>query len=130
MVDGIRTGLPRHSFEREDAEPLIPGVPVQVRFHLLPTAFTFRKGQSIRVAIGGADATHFAPLKSGQNIVSEYSFTIHSDADHLSSITLPIPTMQSQGSITLATKETFRPSVIEVKHHADISTSSLVNSRH
>lgn len=31
-------------------------------FHLLPVAYRFEAGHSIRLAIAGADADHFAPL--------------------------------------------------------------------
>lgn len=84
--------MPAHSFKRRDARFLTPGVPVQVRFHLLPTSFRFKKGQSLRVSIGGADSAHFSPLTispGSKNV--RYSLTLHAGSRFPSQIFLPTP---------------------------------------
>ena len=48
-------GLPYHSGLSADAEPLVPGQPVEFSIGLLPSAFVFRAGHRIRVTVTGAD---------------------------------------------------------------------------
>ena len=50
---------PAHSFLRLDAAPMKPGEVATVRFSLFPTSVVVRKGHSIRIALGGADASLF-----------------------------------------------------------------------
>ncbi len=52
--------VPYRSFRRADAEPLVPGGPAELTFDLLPISYLFRSGHRIRLAVGGADADHFA----------------------------------------------------------------------
>ncbi|RJP15303.1 MAG: CocE/NonD family hydrolase [Candidatus Abyssobacteria bacterium SURF_5] len=59
-----RLVVPYHTFKREDAMPLVPGEVAELQFDLLPTSYLYKKGHSIRIAIAGADADHFALLKS------------------------------------------------------------------
>jgi len=54
--------VPYRSFMSKDAMPLVKGEAAEITFDLLPTSYLFRKGHRIRVAIAGADASHFAPL--------------------------------------------------------------------
>lgn len=64
---------PRRSFERADAMPLVPGEITELVFALLPTAVLFRAGDSIRIAIAGADVDSFERVPSeGQAIWSVY----------------------------------------------------------
>jgi hypothetical protein len=60
-------GVPVHSFKSTDAIPLpdYGNTPVLLQFRLMPTSFLWRKGQRIRVSIGGADVRHFSPLLTG-----------------------------------------------------------------
>ncbi len=56
------------------ANPLMPSSPPHtcghrvvtqravLTFDLLPTSYLFKRGHSIRLAVAGADADHFAPL--------------------------------------------------------------------
>lgn len=86
--------MPPHSFRRRDARFLTPGVPVQVRFALLPTSFRFQKGQSLRLSIGGADASHFSPLAispAGPHKSVRYSLTLHAGGRYQSQVFLPTP---------------------------------------
>jgi uncharacterized protein len=53
--------VPYRTFERRDAVSLVPGQVAELRFDLQPTSYLFQKGHLIRVAIAGADVSHFAP---------------------------------------------------------------------
>ena len=48
-------GLPWRRSNREDVQPLTPGVPVRVRFDLLPISYIFKAGHRMRVSVAGAD---------------------------------------------------------------------------
>ena len=50
---------PYRTFHSQDAMPMTPGVPEEMRFDLLPAAYKFSKGSKIRVAVAGADNEHF-----------------------------------------------------------------------
>jgi putative CocE/NonD family hydrolase len=50
---------PYRTFRSEDARPLVPGVPEEMKFDLLPASYKFSKGSKIRLAIAGADHEHF-----------------------------------------------------------------------
>ncbi len=53
---------PYRTFRREHGAAARPGEPMELVFELLPVAYRFEGGHSIRLAIAGADADHFAPL--------------------------------------------------------------------
>jgi putative CocE/NonD family hydrolase len=59
---------PAHSFFRKDAEPLVPGVPAEIRFALYPTSVLLRKGHRIRVAMAGADAGIFSDIRQIEHL--------------------------------------------------------------
>ena len=48
-------GLPWHPSHRDDAQPLVPGVPVQVQMELFPVSYVFKSGHRIRISVTGAD---------------------------------------------------------------------------
>ena len=52
--------LPRRSFLRADAAPLVPGEIAELTFELLPTSYVFAAGHRVRLALAGADRDHFA----------------------------------------------------------------------
>lgn len=54
-----RLQVPYHSFQQADGEPLIPGVPAEIDFGLLPVSALIRRGQRIRIAIAGHDEGNF-----------------------------------------------------------------------
>src|SRR3546814_110773 len=54
-----RWSWPFRDYSRANARPLIPGEPARLRFGLLPTSWTFRKGSRIRLSIAGADSDHY-----------------------------------------------------------------------
>ena len=64
-VDGpppYPTPSPYRTYRRIHGAPLVPGEPAELVFDLLPVAYRFEGGHSIRLAIAGADADHFAIL--------------------------------------------------------------------
>jgi putative CocE/NonD family hydrolase len=61
-----RTSWPYRTFGRADAAPLVSGEMAVLRFALLPTAWTFRRGSRIRIAIAGADIDHFGQVPHGR----------------------------------------------------------------
>ncbi|MBO0749833.1 MAG: CocE/NonD family hydrolase [Porphyrobacter sp.] len=61
-----RTTWPFRSFRRASAAPLKPGVPEEIVIPLLPTAWRFRQGSRIRLAIAGADIDHYAQVPHGR----------------------------------------------------------------
>ena len=48
-------GVPYHRGNREDAQPLEPGVPARMHFDLLPTSMIVKAGMRLRVSFAGAD---------------------------------------------------------------------------
>jgi putative CocE/NonD family hydrolase len=50
---------PYHSFEREDAAPLVPGELTEISFNLYATSVRIEAGHSLRIGIAGADADTF-----------------------------------------------------------------------
>jgi len=60
-----RQSVPYRTFKRSDAQPLVAGQITDLTFDLLPTSYLFQPGHRIRIAIAGADASHFAILRGG-----------------------------------------------------------------
>jgi putative CocE/NonD family hydrolase len=54
--------VPYHSFKQVDALPLVPGVPAELHFGLLPTSVLIRKGSRLRLGIAGHDEGTFTRL--------------------------------------------------------------------
>jgi uncharacterized protein len=77
---------PYHSFRRDDALPLVPGVAAELSFELLPTSVLFRAGHRIRVAVAGADADTFRRVpEAGDPVI-----TLLRDRVHASHVALPV----------------------------------------
>jgi putative CocE/NonD family hydrolase len=72
-----RQSVPYRTFKRSDAQPLVAGQITELTFDLLPTSYLFQPGHRIRIAIAGADASHFAILPGGPPIVSIYRSRLH-----------------------------------------------------
>jgi predicted acyl esterase len=83
--------IPFRSFMSKDAMPLVIGEPAEITFDLLPTSYLFRKGHRIRVAISGADASHFVPLFPDPPQIKVYR-----DKQRPSHIDLPIKSASIQ----------------------------------
>lgn len=77
---------PFRTFRRSDASPLEPGKPEEIRFGLLPTAWTFQAGNRIRIALSGADSDHFAQVPHGRPPV----LTVLHGPDFASRLELPL----------------------------------------
>ena len=78
--------IPHRSFEKKDAMPLVPGEVAELVFDLLPTSYLFRKGNSVRVALAGADKDHFELMKTEPSP----TLTFHRNREHASAIELPV----------------------------------------
>jgi uncharacterized protein len=80
-----RQVVPYRTFERRDARPLVADEIAELTFDLLPTSYLFQPGHRIRIAISGADASHFAVLPGGPPILC-----VHRSRLHASRIDLPV----------------------------------------
>ena len=77
---------PYHSFNREDAAPLVPGQVAEVTFQLWPTSVLIQRGHRLRLAIAGADAETFDRVpETGTPVV-----VVHRTAAHPSRVDLPV----------------------------------------
>jgi putative CocE/NonD family hydrolase len=77
---------PYHSFNREDAQPLVPGEVTEISLNLYATSVLIEKGHSLRVALAGADADTFARYpEEGQPV-----WMIHHSPIYPSHIELPV----------------------------------------
>lgn len=80
-----RQMVPYRTFKRSDARPLAAGETAELVFDLLPTSYLFERGHRVRIAIAGADASHFAVLSGGPPTVG-----VHRSRLRPSRIDLPI----------------------------------------
>jgi len=86
------TTWPFHSFRKDDAQAMTPGVFERVSFALLPTAWCFAEKSRIRVSIAGADRDHCGQVPHGRPPV----FGIGTGGALSSSITLPLRDLQRE----------------------------------
>ena len=65
--------LPYHSFEKNDAQLLVPNEMTEIKFEMIPTSVKIAKGHRIRIAIAGADKDNFVRIPTkGQPIIKVY----------------------------------------------------------
>ncbi|KAG5176853.1 X-Pro dipeptidyl-peptidase-domain-containing protein [Tribonema minus] len=104
-------GVPVHTFRRADAAPLLGGssggggsggggssggggggAPVLVEFRLMPTSFLFRRGQRVRVSVGGADVRHFKTLLTPHDRRDDglRRLRVHTQPPYRSRVILPV----------------------------------------
>jgi putative CocE/NonD family hydrolase len=81
-----RLAVPYRTFEKKDALPLVPGEVAELVFDLLPTSYLFKKGSSVRIALGGADEDHFALMKREP----PPELTFQRNRAHASALELPV----------------------------------------
>jgi putative CocE/NonD family hydrolase len=72
-----RQVVPYRTFTRVAAQRLEPGEIAELTFDLLPTSYVFEAGHRIRIAVAGADASHFAVLPSGPSTLYAHRTTVH-----------------------------------------------------
>ncbi|MCC7410547.1 MAG: CocE/NonD family hydrolase [Gammaproteobacteria bacterium] len=75
-----------HSFARSDALAVVPGVVMNIRFALNPTAALVRRGHRLRVAIAGADADVFRRHSDG----GQDAFDLHVGGARASAVEIPL----------------------------------------
>ena len=78
--------LPFHAALRAEAQPLVPGEPVQMVFAFLPTSYLFKAGHSIRISVAGSDYRE----RDRTPVVPAPVVTLHNTLEHPSFISLPI----------------------------------------
>lgn len=81
-----RTFGPVHAFTRADAMPLVPGEVAEVPFELFATSVRLRKGDRIRLALGGADRSMFALVPAA----ATPTWTVHRHSAAPSWLELPM----------------------------------------
>jgi predicted acyl esterase len=77
-------GLPWHRSNAEDAAPLVPNEPTELKFDVLPLSIVFQKNHIIRLVLT------FAVKGTTPTVSPAPKITLYRDATHRSSITLPI----------------------------------------
>ncbi len=75
--------VPYRTFSRRDARSLMPGEITSLTFDLLPTSYVFKKGHRIRLAVAGADHTHFRILPGPPPTITLYRTSIFPSHLHL-----------------------------------------------
>jgi hypothetical protein len=80
-----RQAVAYRTFKRSDAQPLVAGEITELTFDLLPTSYLFQPAHRIRIAIAGADASHFATLPGPPPTIRIYRSRLHA-----SRIDLPV----------------------------------------
>jgi putative CocE/NonD family hydrolase len=80
-----RQTVPYRTFKRADAAPLVVGEVTELCVDLIPTSYLFRPGHRIRLAIAGADASHFAILPG-----TPPTLAVHRGRPHASRLDLPV----------------------------------------
>jgi predicted acyl esterase len=84
-------GLPWTRSLEEDHQPLQPGVPVELKFDLLPLSHVFRAGHHWRLTVTGSDPRDRRPVQQGAQL------TVHADVQHPSALQLPFATAPPGG---------------------------------
>lgn len=79
-------GLPWHNHFQSELQPILPGESIELVFDLLPTAYRFPAGHSLRMTIAFADADSFnTPQLDPAPLVS-----LLRDATHASFVEIPV----------------------------------------
>ncbi len=79
-------GLPWRRSDREDVQPLTPGVAVRVRFDLLPISYIFKTGHRMRVSVAGADYRE----RDRETASPAPTLTIYNSKEAPSTVMLPV----------------------------------------
>ena len=85
---------PYHSFDRQDAAPLVPGEIAEITFQLWPTSVRIQRGHRLRLAIAGADAETFDRIPE----TGTPTIAVHRTTAHPSHLNLPVVVTQSEGN--------------------------------
>jgi putative CocE/NonD family hydrolase len=82
----LPSGMVWHGFYKADAKPLVPGMPVQMTFELMPVSHIFKSGHRYRLTLTGADPRE--RLRKQADPVP--TWTIYTSAHHASRFVLPL----------------------------------------
>jgi hypothetical protein len=88
FLDGQRI-QPWHPFTAESRQPIAAGEIVPVAVEVFPTSIVIKQGSRLRITVGASDFPHGLPPLTDLVDQSVGVLTIHSDAEHPSSIVLP-----------------------------------------
>jgi putative CocE/NonD family hydrolase len=77
---------PASGSSRNDALPLIPGKPAELKFSMWPTSVLLRKGHRIRIALAGADANSFRRYPPSGDV----TWTVYRESNQASYLELPL----------------------------------------
>ncbi len=102
----LNTGIIRAAYRDSlsDPTPLVPGQPYAYTIKIWPTSYQFKAGDRIRVAISSSDYPQYAPNPNtgepfGDNARTQPATqTIYKDAEHPSSVVVPIIPAGDNGS--------------------------------
>lgn len=86
------TTWPFRTFSRADAEPLVPGRIERIRIPMLPVAWQFSAGSSLRLSIAGADADHCGQVPHGR----PPRLNVSLGGVHASALELPLVTAEER----------------------------------
>ena len=79
---------PTHTYNKADAQLLVPGEPTEAAFELLATSYLFRKGHRVRVSVALADSDHFTRIPDGR----PPKIILYRDKERPSRVVLPVIT--------------------------------------
>jgi len=79
-------GLPWHRSFREDYQPMVPGVPAELTFDLLPTSTIVKNGWKLRLVVTGADPRQRTHL----DLSPAPTVTLHTGGDKASYVDIPV----------------------------------------
>lgn len=81
---------PWHPYTAESRQPLTAGTPVLASVEIFPTSTVIKQGHSLRIAISTSDFPHGLPPVTDLLDQLLGVLTIHSDAEHPSSVVVPV----------------------------------------
>lgn len=81
---------PWHPYTEESVQALTAREPTPVSIEVFPSSFVIQQGQSLRIAVGASDFPHGLPPVTDLLDQLLGTLTIHSDAEHPSSVVVPV----------------------------------------
>ncbi len=77
--------VPHRNYDSHDVNPLVPTEVAELIFDMIPTSYRFKKGNRIRIALAGADKSHFKVMFKGLP-----TWEVYRDQVRSSHIVLPV----------------------------------------
>jgi len=70
-----KDAVPQRNYFESDIAPLVKNQVTELKFDLLPTSYLFKKGTKIRIALAGADQSHFSVMHKSTPVWKVYHST-------------------------------------------------------